>query len=126
VIVAVVAVRMVQVSVDQIIGVISMRHHFVTAARSVPMSRVVSAAAVLRGAPIGIRFAYFNYMFVNVIFMRIMEMTVVKVVDVAVVPNRDMTAVGSVDMRMIGVNRMVMSWHFLSFSLNGRRDRRRF
>ena len=90
-IIAVVAVRMVQVSVDQIVGVIAMRHRFVTAAWSVPMNRIVSAAAVLRGAPIGIRYAYFDCMLVDVIFMQMMEMTIVKVVHVAVVPNRDMT-----------------------------------
>lgn len=70
-------------------------------------------------------------MLVDVIFMRMMEMTVVKVVHVAVVPNRDMTAVRSVDMRVIGVNRMIISGYCLSFSearphSNGRRDPRRF
>ena len=109
-----------------------MRHPFVTAARSVPMNCIVSAAAVLRGAPIGIRDAYFDYMLVDVIFMRMMEMTVVKVVHVAVVPNRDMTAFGSVDMRMIRVNNMIMSGHCLSFSgddntlSNGKHVRQRF
>ena len=126
-----IAVRMVQVSVDEVVGVIPMRNGFVTAARSVPMSRIVSATAVLGGAPIRIRFAYFDYMLVDVIFMRMMEMTVVKIVDVAVVPNRDMTALGSVDMRMIGVNNMIMSGHCLSFLetrtlSNGKHVRQRF
>ena len=44
-VVAVIAVRMVQVAVDKIVDVIPMRHRFVAAPRSVNVARVVAPAA---------------------------------------------------------------------------------
>jgi hypothetical protein len=47
VIVAVIAVRMVQPSINQIIDVVAMRDRLMTAIRTVPMSCLMSASAVL-------------------------------------------------------------------------------
>jgi hypothetical protein len=82
---------MVQVSVDQVIGVVPVRHGFVAAARTVSMHGVVPAAAMLRRAAIGVGRAHLDDVLVHVIFMRVMEMTIMKIVDVAVVSNRGVT-----------------------------------
>jgi hypothetical protein len=48
VVVAVIAVRMVQVTVDAIIDVVPVRHGFVTACRSVDVSRIMAATEIFR------------------------------------------------------------------------------
>ena len=53
-IIAMIAVGMVQVSIDQIIDVITVRNCRMSAAGSMPMRRIVSATAVLRRAAIRI------------------------------------------------------------------------
>jgi hypothetical protein len=52
VVVAVVAVRVVQVAVDQIVDVIAMRHRLMTASGAVFMPRFVPAALMLRSAAV--------------------------------------------------------------------------
>jgi hypothetical protein len=106
-----VAVRMVQVSIDQVVGMVPVRHCLVSAARAMPMRRIMSAAAVLRRAAGGIRCVHFDDMLVDVIFMRMVEMTIVKVIDVALMVNRDMTTARSMDMRMVGVNGVIVRGH---------------
>ena len=54
-IVAVVAVRMVQVPVNKVADVIPVRHRFVPAARTMNVPWSVRRAAMLRRAAIGIR-----------------------------------------------------------------------
>ena len=53
-IVAMIAVRVMKVSVDQVVHVIAMGHSFMAASRSMHMALVVSAAAMLGCAPLGI------------------------------------------------------------------------
>jgi hypothetical protein len=50
VVVAMIAVRMMQVAVDQVVDMIAMRHRFVPASRLVDMSRFMTAAVVARCA----------------------------------------------------------------------------
>jgi hypothetical protein len=53
-IVAMIAVRMMKVPIDQVVHVVAMGHSFMAASRSMHMALVVSAAAMLGCAPIGI------------------------------------------------------------------------
>jgi hypothetical protein len=76
VIVAVMAVRMVQVAVDEIVDVIPMRHRFMTASRSVNVTRVVAAAA--RRALVRIFGAHVEPVLVYMIAVRMMQMTVIR------------------------------------------------
>src|SRR5262245_31942573 len=50
VVVAVIAVRVVQVAADEVVGVVAVRHRLVAATRAMPMALVVLAAVVARGA----------------------------------------------------------------------------
>jgi hypothetical protein len=54
VVVAVVAMRVVEVAGDAIVDVIAVRHRFVAAARAVHMARLMPSATVVGGAAVGI------------------------------------------------------------------------
>jgi hypothetical protein len=54
VVVAVIAVRMMQVAIDEIIDVVRMRHGFMTARRAVNVARLMAATVVIRSALVGI------------------------------------------------------------------------
>jgi hypothetical protein len=100
VIVAVVAVRMVQMAVDEIVDVVPVRHLRVAAARPVDMARSVTVALVIVNASVGVRRRHFEYAFVDVIAVRVMQVPVVQVVDVPLVFDRQMAAARTMLMLM--------------------------
>jgi hypothetical protein len=65
VVVAVIAVRMMQVAIDEIIDVVRIRHGFMTARRAVNVARLMAATVVIRSALVGIfridRLAHYTY-----------------------------------------------------------------
>ncbi|MFT4036025.1 MAG: hypothetical protein QM679_10680 [Patulibacter sp.] len=91
-IVAMIAVRMMQVPVDEIVGVISVWHSVVAAARAVLVGDLVAAARMFRRADIRVLGVDGNDMLVDVVAMRVVQVSVVQVVDVAVVQHRRMPA----------------------------------
>jgi hypothetical protein len=107
VVVAVIAVRMVQVTVDAIIDVVPVRHGFVTACRSVDVSRIMAATAVTRCTLVGIFRTDRERMLIYMIAVRMMQMTVVQIVDVIVVLDCRMPTVRTVLMVVVGVMRFV-------------------
>jgi hypothetical protein len=107
VIVAVVAVRVVQASVDKIIEVISMRHGLVTASRAVLMRSVVSACPVLGSAAVGIVSGDLQDVLLYVVAFYMVEVSILEVVNVIFVSNRDMSAARAMCVRAIGVSRLV-------------------
>ena len=98
VIVAMVAVRMMQPPVHKIIDMIPMRHGFMPATRAMPVS-----AFVFRRAAGGVGGVDSKGMFVDMVAMHMVQMAVVEIVDVAVVTNRGMPAVWTVLMGMAGM-----------------------
>jgi hypothetical protein len=98
-IVAMVAVRMVQPPIDEIIDMVAMRNRLVPAIRSVN----VAGATDLRRAMYRIRIAHFDGMLVHMIAVHMMQVTIVKIINMAVVTNCGMSASGPVLMLMIGV-----------------------
>jgi hypothetical protein len=111
VIIAMIAMRMVQVSINQIIDVVPMWNRLMTAARPMPMRRIMSATTVLWRTSIGIRCSYFDYVFIDTPVMHMMQMAVVEIIDVALMSNRDMTAAWTVDVRTIRVSALIGGWH---------------
>jgi len=97
-----VAVRVVQVAVHEVIHVIAVRHGFMAAARAVDMSGFVAVAR--RGAAVGIRGADFDDVFIDVAGVWMMQVSVVQVVNMAVVFHRGMAAVAAVLVIVMGVN----------------------
>ncbi|WP_199731518.1 hypothetical protein [Paraburkholderia sp. RAU2J] len=108
-VVAVVTVRMMQVTVDKIINVIAVRHRFVAAAGSVDVTRLVAAA--VRRTLIRIGCAHFELMFVHMITVRVMQVTVVQIVDVIVMPDRRVAACRTVLMIVMGMMWFVTGAH---------------
>ena len=102
VIIAMIAMRMVQMPIDQIIYVVTMRNRRMSAARSMSMRRIVSATAMLWRAAHRILFSYFDHVYIDLTTTRIIQMAVVQIVDVTLMANRDVTTVGTVGVRMIG------------------------
>jgi hypothetical protein len=114
-IITMIAMRVMQMTLYEIIGMVAVWHGLVAATRSVFVIRIVLAATMVRAAAIGIRGAHRNGMLVDMIVMRVMQMAVVEIIGVAVVANRNVAAALSVCMRMIGVNAIVVRSHGFSF-----------
>jgi hypothetical protein len=106
-VVAMVAVRVMQVAVDEVVDMIAMWHRRVAAARSMPVAALVAAAIVAGCAPLGISGRHLDHMLVVVIAMRIVQMAVMEIVDVVAMPDRDMAAARPVAVRVVVMNRVL-------------------
>ncbi len=110
-IVAVIPVWMMQATIDQVVDVIAMRNRLVTAPGPMHMAGLKTGTAMLRRAAVRIAVGYLDHMLVDMIAVRMVQVTVMKVVDVVAVPNGDMTAPGAVLVVMVGVLRMGTRGH---------------
>jgi hypothetical protein len=99
---------MVQPSIHEVINVVPMRHRFVPAGRA-----VLVRADRLRRALHGIDRVDRNGMLINVILVRMMQMAIMKIIDVVVMPDRRMPAVGTVRVVMITMMLLVAASHCL-------------
>jgi hypothetical protein len=97
VIVAVVAVRMVQVAINEIIDMVTVWHHLVATIGAMPVPAFVTAALVLRRTALRVLRTYFQDMFFNQLRRsgadRMMEVSVVEVIDMTVVFDGGVAAV---------------------------------
>ena len=103
-VVAVIAIGKMQMAVDEIVNVIAMRDRLVAAVGAMDMGSIVAAAVMALGAAGGVRLAYFHHMLIDMAFMRAMQVAVVEVVDVVVMLDCGMTAVGAMLVRMVLVD----------------------
>ena len=82
-IVAVFPVRMMQVPVDQIVHMVTVRDDLMAATRTMHMGMVVAErVSSHRSATIRICFANFDHVLINVIAMGMMQMAIVEIVNV--------------------------------------------
>jgi hypothetical protein len=93
-----ITVRMVQPAVYKIIDMVTMRHRFMSAVRTV---RVL--AMDLRSALHGICGIYRDGMFVHVVLVHMVEMAVVKIIHMAVMTNRGVPAIRAMLMSVVGM-----------------------
>jgi hypothetical protein len=93
VIVAVIAVWMVQVTFHQVIDVIPVRHGFVAAASSVLVFRIVSATIVGRRAGVRVRPSHTQHVLFNAATFGVMKVAIVQVVSVPIVVDGRVSAV---------------------------------
>ena len=100
-VVAVITMRVVQVTIDEVVDVIAMRDHLVAAARAVDVIRVMPGATMLRRTPVGVLFADLERVLVAVTLVRVVKRTVMQVVYVVAMDDCDVTATGTVGVRMI-------------------------
>ncbi len=104
-VVAMVAVRMMKVPIDQVINVITVRNGFVSAARAVHMTGLVTTGAVR--AVIRVVRAHLYLVLVHMISMRMMQMPIVQVVDMITMLDSGMPAPRTVLVIMLGVMRFM-------------------
>ena len=98
-----VAMRVMQVAIHQIVHMVAVRHCFVSAARSMHVASIVTSATMLRRASVGIRIRDLDDMLINMVAMHVMKVSVVQVIHVIAVADGDMATSGSMNVRMTGV-----------------------
>jgi hypothetical protein len=101
--VAVVAVGMVQVAVHQVIGMVAVRHGFVTAAGTVTVTLIVSTAVMGRRAVAGIGSTHRQHVLVHMVALNVVQVPVMQVVCMAVVLDGGMAAAGAVLVAVVRV-----------------------
>ena len=104
VIIAMVAMGMMQVATDQIIHVIAMGHSGVAAVGAMDMCGIMAGASVVGCALIGVGGGHGDHVFIDMSGVGVMQMAVVQVIHVIIVADGEVAAVGAVLMRMIGVD----------------------
>jgi hypothetical protein len=92
-VVAVIAMGMVDVAIDEKVRVIAVRHGGVPTSGGVPMIFCVCRTLMVDRASVGIGRVNVEAMFVDVVAVHTMKMSVVEVVDVASVPYRRVFAI---------------------------------
>jgi hypothetical protein len=113
------SVRMVQMSVDHIVDVVSMRHRLVTTAISVYVPALVPSTAVRGRALRRVRGADLEHAFVHMVFVSVVQVAVVQVVDVVVVTNRSVSARGAVHVVVTWMSAVCHVFFFLLSDASG-------
>ncbi len=106
-----IAMRVVQVAIDQIVHMVTVRHSRVTAARPMNVIRSVRGAGVFRRASVRIGRRDRKHVLIHVVAMRMVEMTIVEIVDVPVMQHRHMATFGAVLMFMGVVMALIAFGH---------------
>ena len=110
-VIAMIAVLVMQTAVDQIIDMVTMRNGLMTATFPMNMART----GIERDAGIGVGFIYRQGVFVVMAVVLVVQMAVVQVVDMAVMFDGGMTAAAAVNMGVVVMNGAVC--HDASFDL---------
>jgi hypothetical protein len=120
-VITVIAMRMMKVTIDKVVNVISVWDRFMTTARTMNVIGVVAAALMSWGAAIGVGFADFNTVFNNgPVLCHVMQVAVMQVVNVSSVLNAGMFAVRAMLVIMVFVcmaHRLFSVEEDLSFEL---------
>ena len=103
-VVAVIAVGMVQLPRDQVVDMIAVRNRLVTAARTMLVIGFMTRVAERRRAMVRILGAHLDRVLLDDVAVLMMQMTVMKVVDMVAMLNSDVAAAGTVPMRMVFVD----------------------
>lgn len=109
-IVAVAVVNVVQATVHQVVDMIAMGYGFMAASRAMDMIGCVAGALAV-GAVIGIGGGDREHVLVHVIAMRVVQVAVVEIVDVAVMLDGGVAALGAVLVAVIRVVLVVAAGH---------------
>ena len=110
-VIAMIIVRVMKVPIYQVINMVAMRDCLVSTLRPMHMPRRMSRAIMPGGAVLRIGRGYANHMFIDMVFMRIMQMAVMQVIDVAIVHDSGVAAFRSMRMIMIFVLQRVATAH---------------
>jgi hypothetical protein len=117
-VIAMIAVGMVQPSIHEVIDMVPMGHGFVPAGRA-----VLVRADRLPRALHGIGRVDWDGMLVNVILVRVMQMAIVKIIDMIIMPDCRMPTVGTMHVAMVNMMLLGAGSHSLfSFLVLGSRE----
>lgn len=100
VIIAMGAVRVMEMSVDEIVDVVSVRNGLVATSGTVLVTGIMTRAGMIRGTGRGIGRAHLEHVFVDVVTMWLMQVAVVQVIHMVAVLDRDMSAAVAVNVGM--------------------------
>lgn len=104
-------------AVDEIVDMVAVRDRFVAAAGTVDVSSIMSGAVMVGRATIRVLVAHLDAMFVHMIRVRMVKMTIMEIVHVVAMPNREVAAVRSVGVIVVGMMRKIAGGHFEVLSL---------
>lgn len=99
-IVTVVAMRMMQVTIDQVIHMVAMRNRLVAAAFTMDVSGFMTAALV-RSATARVRSVDLQAMLFDDSILLVMQVPIMEIIDVAAVLDGDMAALRAMLVRMV-------------------------
>jgi hypothetical protein len=108
VIVAVVRVRVVQMTGDEVVDMVAMRNRLVTTTDAVDVAAVVALAGMLWGTPLGVLDVDLEHVLVDVITVRMMQVALVQVVEMIAVRNGRVAAAGPVLVGMVWVRAVLV------------------
>ena len=100
-VVAVVAVRVMQVAVNEVVDVVAVRYWFMATTRAVNVAGFMAFAVVIRRASVRVGGADFDDVLVHMIAVRVMQVAVMQVINVIAVFDRGMTAERAVLMLVV-------------------------
>src|SRR5271167_1758690 len=87
------------------------------------MARIMTPASMIRGAAIRVVAGDVDHVLVDMIFMRVVEVTIVQIIDVAVVANGGVAASRPMLVSMVRVSRCGAGGHWVSsFPCSGSAD----
>ena len=110
-VIAMIVMRIMQMSVDQIINMVAMRYCLMPTVRPMHMLGWMSGALMSGCAALRIGRCYANHMFIDMAFMRMMQMAVVQIIDVAIVHDPGVAALRPMRMIVVFVLRRVTMAH---------------
>lgn len=116
-VVAVITVRMMKVTIHQVVRVVTVRHRFVPAAGPVPVTSVVTAAVVFRRALFRVLRSHSQRVLIHVITVHVVQVPVVQVIRVALVLYGGVAAARPMLVRMLGMGFAVAHRNLLVRSL---------
>lgn len=98
-----VAVRMMQVALYQVVDMVPMGHPVVAAIGTMSVPFTVAGAVMVRCTSIGIRCVHFEHVLIDMIPVHMVQVPVMQVVDVPVMADGLVPAVRPVLVRMVGM-----------------------
>jgi hypothetical protein len=96
--------RMMQTPTHEIVDVIAVRDRLMTTSLAMGM---IAVPAARRRVTVGVLGVDLHHVLVDMIVVRMMKMAVVEIVDMVAMLDRDMAAIGPVNVRMLRMNRVI-------------------
>ena len=103
-VIAVIAVRLMDMAVHQIINVVTVRHRFVSTSWSVRVIGVMIATLMLWRALGGVLFGHFQIVTLDALFTDMMKMPIVQIIDMIAMLDCGVATFWSMLMIVIGMN----------------------